>query len=72
MGFVAKENFDEDEREQYYKEKETNPAITEKKLLEAKMKEEAAKAYEDWIKVTIILFLSFSTDLIGKLFVQQY
>eukprot|EP01039_Chlorochromonas_danica_P007761 gene7761-8572_t len=51
MGYVNKENFDEEDTDRYEREKRENSTLTEKRQLEAKIREESAKAYEEWVQV---------------------
>jgi hypothetical protein len=58
LGLVHKENFDEGSDSDgefavrnYMKQKEENPAILEKQERERTMKEESAKAFEDWLSL---------------------
>ena len=49
MGFVDKSNFDEDEMDRFAQERRENNVIKERQELEAKQREENAKAYDEWI-----------------------
>lgn len=49
MGFVDKTNFDEDQRDLFEKEKRNNQVLVEKQKLEQKLKDDNAKAYDEWI-----------------------
>jgi Ca2+-binding EF-hand superfamily protein len=49
LGYVYKENFDEDEIDDYHDHKRSNPALLERQELEKKAKEDSTKAYEEWI-----------------------
>lgn len=49
MGFVAKDNFDEEDKALFEREKRENQVILEKQQLEQKAKQDNAKAYEEWI-----------------------
>lgn len=49
MGFVDKANFDSEERDRYERERRENSVIKERQEVEAKQREENAKAYEEWI-----------------------
>ncbi len=51
LGFVNKENFNVEDQEAYHKEKTSNAIIVDRQELEAKLKGESAKAYDDWVKV---------------------
>lgn len=46
---MDKANFDEDARDAYERERRGNSVITERAAMEAKQREENAKAYDEWI-----------------------
>jgi hypothetical protein len=48
MGYVYKDNFDPGDESAYAREKRENQVIRERQEIEAKTKEENAKAYEEW------------------------
>lgn len=49
MGFVDKANFDADEMDRYERERRENSVIKERQEIEAKQREETARAYEEWV-----------------------
>ena len=49
MGFVHKENYDEDNMSEFERHKRENNVLAEKQEMEAKAKEESAKAYNEWL-----------------------
>jgi hypothetical protein len=51
QGFVSKENFEEEEMDQYYREKDHNPTNVERQKLEQKMKEDNQRAYDEWLQM---------------------
>lgn len=51
MGFVAKENFTGEDSHLYNVEKNNNQVIVERLANEQKLKEDSAKAYEDWLEL---------------------
>jgi ferric-dicitrate binding protein FerR (iron transport regulator) len=48
LGFVDKNNFDAEDRDRYERERRGNSVVKEKQELEARQREENAKAYEEW------------------------
>lgn len=50
MGHVLKENFDPEDRDMYRRELKENTFLKEKVELEKKMKEENAKAFDEWVE----------------------
>lgn len=49
MGFVDKENFDEEDAGQYAREKRSNQVLVERAQMEAKTRADSAKAFDDWL-----------------------
>ena len=77
---VHKENFDDDpdsrySLQEYAKEKKGNQAIVEREKTEKQMKEESAKAYEEWLgqkemKDQAVKYLGFIPPPVGGLAVN--
>lgn len=49
IGFINKDNFDEENKHMYDREKRENSVIKEKQAIDAKTRQENTKAYDEWI-----------------------